>query len=40
VKNVGHGEAVFVNLPSKPYNHVDPDKYRLPIDAEEIPYRM
>jgi dTDP-4-dehydrorhamnose 3,5-epimerase len=40
VKNVGHGEAAFVNLPSKPYDHADPDKYRLPIDSEEIPYRM
>jgi dTDP-4-dehydrorhamnose 3,5-epimerase len=40
VKNVGSGEAAFVNLPSQPYNHADPDKYRLPLETEEIPYRM
>jgi dTDP-4-dehydrorhamnose 3,5-epimerase len=40
VKNVGPGPALFVNLPSQPYNHADPDKYRLPVDTEEIPYRI
>lgn len=40
VKNVGAGEAVFVNLPSRPYDHASPDKYRLPADSEEIPYRI
>jgi dTDP-4-dehydrorhamnose 3,5-epimerase len=40
VKNVGPAPALFVNLPSQPYNHADPDKYRLPIDTEEIPYRI
>ena len=40
VKNVGSDQAVFVNMPSVPYNHEDPDKYRLPADSEEIPYRI
>ena len=40
VKNVGHTEAVFVNLPSRPYLHEDPDKYRLPSDTEAVPYRL
>jgi len=29
-----------VNLPSRPYLHEDPDKYRLPHDTDEIPYRL
>ena len=40
VKNVGHTEAVFVNLPSRPYLHEDPDKYRLPAGSEAIPYKL
>lgn len=40
VQNVGHEVAAFVNLPSKPYDHGDPDKYRLPLDNDVIPYRL
>ncbi|MDH4102089.1 MAG: dTDP-4-dehydrorhamnose 3,5-epimerase family protein [Thermoleophilia bacterium] len=40
VRNVGDREAAFVNLPSVPYQHDDPDKYRLPIDNDIIPYRL
>jgi dTDP-4-dehydrorhamnose 3,5-epimerase len=40
VRNVGHVEAAFVNLPSRPYEHDDPDKYRLPLDNDVIPYRL
>ena len=40
VKNVGHVDAMFVNLPSRPYEHTDPDKYRVPIESSAIPYRM
>ena len=40
VQNVGDGEAAFVNLPSAPYDHDDPDKYRLPLDNDVIPYRL
>ena len=40
VKNVGHTPALFINLPSRPYQHEDPDKYRVPIDSEVVPYRM
>jgi dTDP-4-dehydrorhamnose 3,5-epimerase len=40
VQNVGDREAAFVNLPSQPYQHDDPDKYRLPIDNDVIPYRL
>jgi dTDP-4-dehydrorhamnose 3,5-epimerase len=40
VKNVGEHEAAFINLPSQPYRHDDPDKYRLPLDNDVIPYRL
>jgi dTDP-4-dehydrorhamnose 3,5-epimerase len=40
LKNVGHVDAVFVNLPSRPYEHDNPDKLRVAIDSESIPYRM
>ncbi len=33
-------EGAFVNLPSQPYQHDDPDKYRLPLDNDVIPYRL
>lgn len=38
VQNVGAGEALFVNMPTLPYNHSDPDKYR--IDKADIPYNF
>ena len=40
IRNVGDHEAAFVNLPSTPYRHDDPDKYRLPLDNDVIPYRI
>ena len=38
LQNVGDTEAVFINMPTKPYNHANPDKYRIPIDSGQIPY--
>jgi dTDP-4-dehydrorhamnose 3,5-epimerase len=38
VVNVGTDEVMFVNLPTRPYNHERPDKVRLPADA--VPYRL
>ena len=40
VQNVGHDEALFINLPSQPDRHADPDKYRLPLDNDVIPDRL
>ena len=40
VHNVGSEDGAFVNLPSQPYQHDDPDKYRLPLDNDVIPYRL
>jgi dTDP-4-dehydrorhamnose 3,5-epimerase len=38
VQNVGETDAVFVNLPTRAYNHADPDKYRLPPKNDLIPF--
>ena len=40
VRNVGTDDAWFVNMPSTPYRHEDPDKYRLPLDTPDIPFRF
>jgi len=40
VQNVGTTDALFVNCPTKPYNHEDPDKWALPNDSDLIPYRF
>jgi dTDP-4-dehydrorhamnose 3,5-epimerase len=36
--NIGDRDAVCINFPTRPYDHESPDKYRLPLDTEEIPY--
>lgn len=36
--NVGTEDAIVVNFPTAPYDHAAPDKYRLPIDTDLIPY--
>ncbi|BDI34519.1 hypothetical protein CCAX7_65700 [Capsulimonas corticalis] len=38
VMNVGSEDAIMINLPTKPYNHADPDKFRLPFQNDLIPY--
>ena len=38
--NVGTTDALFVSLPTRPYNHADPDVFRLPLDTDQIPYRF
>jgi dTDP-4-dehydrorhamnose 3,5-epimerase len=40
VQNVGDTDALFINAPTRPYNHADPDKYRLPLNNDLIPYRF
>ena len=37
-QNIGTGDVVVVNFPTKAYDHANPDKYRLPIDTPLIPY--
>jgi dTDP-4-dehydrorhamnose 3,5-epimerase len=40
LQNVGDSEALFINMPTRPYNHANPDKRRLPLDTDLIPYRF
>lgn len=39
-QNVGSTDALFVSMPSRPYDHQSPDVYRFPIDTDQIPYRF
>ncbi len=39
-RNIGTRDLVVVNFPTIPYDHADPDKYRLPIDSPLIPHRF
>lgn len=40
VQNVGGGDARMVNFPTAPYDYESPDKMRLPLDTDRIPYRF
>ncbi len=37
-KNVGQNEAIFINMPTRAYDHADPDVRRLPIPNDLIPF--
>ena len=39
-RNLGERDVVVVNFPTIPYDHENPDKYRLPLDTDRIPYRF
>jgi dTDP-4-dehydrorhamnose 3,5-epimerase len=39
-QNIGTVEALLMNFPSQPYDYQNPDKYRLPLDTDYIPYRF
>lgn len=36
--NIGSKDVLVVNFPTTAYDHENPDKYRLPIDTDRIPY--
>lgn len=38
VQNIGRTDAYFINLPTVPYNHADPDKYR--VNPKDVPYSL
>ena len=38
--NCGTEDALFISMPTRPYNHDDPDVYRLPVNNDVIPYRF
>lgn len=39
-QNIGTSEVLMLNFPTVPYNHDAPDKHRLPIDTDLIPYKF
>ncbi len=40
LQNIGTHEAGFVNMATRAYDHAAPDKFRLPLDTPEIPFRF
>jgi len=39
-QNLGLKDLIFLNAPTEPYNHVNPDKRRLPVINDRIPYKL
>jgi dTDP-4-dehydrorhamnose 3,5-epimerase len=39
-RNLGSSDVVVVNFPTIPYDHTAPDKYRLPLDTDELPVEL
>jgi dTDP-4-dehydrorhamnose 3,5-epimerase len=39
-RNIGSSDVIVVNFPTIPYDHSNPDKYRLPLDTEELPVEL
>jgi dTDP-4-dehydrorhamnose 3,5-epimerase len=39
-RNLGRDDVMVINFPTIPYDHANPDKYRLPLDTDRIPYRF
>jgi dTDP-4-dehydrorhamnose 3,5-epimerase len=40
IQNVSDKELVMINMPTRAYDHENPDKYRLPLDNDVIPYKF
>ena len=40
VQNIGITDAIFVNMPTRPYDHEDPDKFRLPLKNSLHPVQL
>lgn len=38
--NIGSTDVRVINFPTLPYDHDNPDKYRLPLDTPHIPYKI
>ena len=38
VRNIGTSEAIFLNMPTRAYEHDSPDKLRLPLKNSLIPF--
>jgi len=39
-RNIGSRDVVVVNFPTIQYDHASPDKYRLPLNDDYIPYKF
>ena len=39
-RNLGDKDVLVVNFPTIQYDHSSPDKYRLPLDTDRIPFRF
>jgi dTDP-4-dehydrorhamnose 3,5-epimerase len=39
-RNIGDTDVMVVNFPTIPYDHANPDKYRLPLDTDELPVAL
>lgn len=39
-RNVGGSDVIAINFPTMAYDHKNPDKYRLPLDTDKIPYKF
>jgi len=39
-ENIGSTDALFISMPTRAYQHDDPDVYRLPIGTDQIPYQF
>ncbi len=40
LENVGMTDVVCINMPTHAYNHENPDKYRLPLENDLIPFKF
>ena len=39
-QNVGATDALMISMPTRAYNHENPDVYRLPVNTDLIPYKF
>ena len=39
-RNIGATDVRVVNFPTLPYDHANPDKYKLPLDTHELPVQL
>jgi dTDP-4-dehydrorhamnose 3,5-epimerase len=39
-RNIGSEDVLVVNFPTIPYDHADPDKFRLALDTDELPVAL
>jgi len=39
-RNIGDKDAFIINFPTAPYDHANPDKYRLPLNTDQIPHKF